>query len=159
MIPEVRASDIFDYGRGYAVSNFLDAVAPDVRCCDLLCTNPPFKPATQFAQRAFRLAPVVAFLLRVQWLEGEDRYQLILRDRPPTLYAPFVERVAMLRGRWEPGASTATAYAWFVWVDGAAPLPPFFIPPGRKRALTRLDDARRFGARTDVPLLDTMDPA
>ncbi|MBY0259581.1 hypothetical protein [Methylobacterium sp.] len=158
-IVQVRASDIFDYGRGYEVGDFLDAVAPAVRCCDLICANPPFKPAAQFARRAFQLAPVVAFLLRAQWLEGEDRYETILRDRPPTLYAPFVERVCMLRGRWEPKGSTATAYAWFVWVEGAAPLPPFFIPPGRKHALTRPDDARRFGARTDAPLLDPMDPA
>jgi hypothetical protein len=39
----------------------------------------------------------------------------LFRDRPPTLYAPFVERVPMVKGRWDPGASTATSYAWFVW--------------------------------------------
>lgn len=158
-IPLVRASDIFDYGKGYEVVDFLDAVAPITHRVDLICTNPPFRPAALFAHRAFLQARVVALLLRTVWFEGEDRYETIFRQRMPTLYAPFVERVAMLRGRWEPGASTATAYAWFVWVEGAAPLPTFLIPPGRKRALTRPDDARRFGAAVEAPLLDTMDPA
>lgn len=158
-IPEVRASDIFDYGKGYSLGDFLDAAVPARRCVDLICTNPPFKPATRFALRAFAQAPVVAFLLRSQWLEGEDRYEVILRDRPPTLYAPYVERVAMVRGRWDPDASSATAYAWYVWVDGVAPLPILLIPPGRKRALTKPDDAARFAVRADAPLLEAMDSA
>lgn len=159
VFPDARGSDVFDYGRGYPVHDFLDATVGLGRCFDLICTNPPFKPATQFALRAFPQAPVVAFLLRTQWLEGEDRYQSLLRDRPPTLYAPYVERVPMLRGRWDPDASTATAYAWFVWVEGAPRLPPFLIPPGRRRALTRPDDAARFAVRVEAPLLSTLDPA
>jgi hypothetical protein len=29
--------------------------------------------------------------------------------------AQFAERVHMVKGRWNPDASSATAYAWFVW--------------------------------------------
>jgi len=34
-------------------------------------------------------------LVRTTWIEGIGRYESIFRDRPPTLYAPFVERVPM----------------------------------------------------------------
>jgi len=148
------ASDIFDYGCGYQVADFLDPTVHPAVQPDAIITNPPFAPAVQFAERALELAPVVALLLRTNWLEGIERYQTLFRRRPLTLYAPFVERVPMVKGRWDPKASTATAYAWFVWVDGVAPRPLFQIPPGCREALTRPDDVRRFAVRSPAPLLD-----
>jgi hypothetical protein len=152
----VIATDIFDYGYGSRPVDFLDVqLAPTFAvCADWIITNPPFKPADQFALRALDLAHVgVALLLRVQWVEGEERYNSLFRDRPPTLVAPFVERVAMVKGRWDPDASTATCYAWFVWLHGAAPCAPFWIPPGCKAALTNVNDRRRFAtAHSDGPL-------
>ena len=103
------------------------------------------------------LASVVALLMRTAWLEGADRYRELLRDRPPTLCAQFVERVAMCRGRWEPEASSATAYAWFVWVRDAEPKPLFLIPPGCKAALTDRADFARFAALREAPLLSLLD--
>jgi hypothetical protein len=143
----VIATDIFDYGYGTAPVDFLDQLAPPFTSADWIITNPPFKPADQFAVRALDLARVgVALLLRTQWLESEDRYHSIFRDKPPSLFAPFVERVPMLRGRWEPDASTATSYSWFVWLRDVAPRAPFWIPPGCRSALTRVDDRRRFAS-------------
>ena len=151
----VIATDIFDYGYGTAPVDFLDRLMPAAADgVDWIITNPPFKPADQFALRAFDRAGVgAALLLRTQWLESEERYQSIFRHRPPTLFAPFVERVPMLRGRWEPDASTATSYSWFVWMRGLAPQPPFWIPPGCRAALSRPDDRRRFAwSSADEPL-------
>ncbi|MGV7034874.1 hypothetical protein [Methylobacterium symbioticum] len=153
----VHASDIFDYGRGYPVADFLDPATQLVPSVDLIATNPPFNVAVEFAERALGEAAVVALLLRTAWIEGEERYLRLFRDRPPTAFAPFVERVAMLRGRWEPNASTATSYAWFVWVSDAAPRAPIWIPPNCKRSLTRSDDARRFGFRAAAPLLASVE--
>lgn len=151
----VRGSDVFDYGRGYSVADFLDRDTRLTPPADLICTNPPFNAAVKFALRALDEANVaVALLLRTAWIEGEARYESLFRDRPPTVFAPFVERVPMVKGRWDPNASTATAYAWFVWVHGAAPRAPLWIPPGQKRMLTRSSDARRFGVMADAPLLD-----
>lgn len=149
-----RGSDVFDYGRGYEVADFLDAGTRLSPAADLICTNPPFNAAVRFALRALEEVSVVALLLRTAWIEGEARYDALFRDRPPTVFAPFVERVPMVRGRWDPSASTATAYAWFVWVAGATPRAPLWIPPGQRRARTRPDDARRFGVAVDAPLLD-----
>jgi hypothetical protein len=124
---------------------------------DWIITNPPFGQAHVMLDRAFDSAHAgVAFLCRLQWLEGAERYEAIFRDRPPTLLAPFAERVAMTEGGWDPAAATATAYAWFVWlIEDGFPVPPFgrhagrpgelrtlLIPPGRKRALTRESDKR-----------------
>jgi hypothetical protein len=147
----VVATDIFDYGYGTAPVDFLDQMLPSaVDTVDWIITNPPFKPADQFVLRALDVAAVgVALLLRTQWLESEDRYYSIFRDRPPSLFAPFVERVAMLRGRWEPDASTATSYSWFVWKRGAPPRSPFWIPPGCKATLSR-DCDRRFAFSAGV---------
>ncbi|MGU3386994.1 hypothetical protein ACLBYG_20960 [Methylobacterium sp. D53M] len=149
-----KGSDVFDYGRGYPVADFLDADTRLSPAADLICTNPPFNAAVKFALKALDEASVVALLLRTAWMEGEGRYEALFRDRPPTVFAPFVERVPMLRGRWDPAASTATAYAWFVWVDGEPPRAPLWIPPGQRRSRTRPDDARRFGVTADAPLFD-----
>jgi hypothetical protein len=124
-------------------------------------TNPPFNLACEFTLRALDLAiEGVAMLVRTQWIEGVGRYERLFRDRPPTLYAPFVERVPIVKGRWDPDALTATSYAWFVWRKSlvAEPTRVFWIPPGCRAALTLPDDRRRFAAWTlaqsDAPLLD-----
>lgn len=150
----VKATDVFDYGRGYGVADFLDPGTRVSTPVDLIAINPPFKIALAFAHRALEQASVVALLVRTAWLEGVSRYNGLFRDRPPTLFAPFVERVPMVKGRWDPDASTATAYAWFVWVNGAEPRPPFWIPPGQRRSLTLPTDRERFGVKRDAPLLE-----
>jgi hypothetical protein len=91
-------------------------------------------------------------LVRTQWIEGIGRYDKLFRDRAPALYAPFVERVPMVKGRWDPNASTATSYAWFVWCRRTdAPPRIFWIPPGRRAALTHVADRQRFAAWTLTP--------
>ena len=57
----------------------------------------------------------VAMLARTMFLERVRRYEAIYRDMPPTKFAQFIERVPMVKGRLDKKASTATAYAWFVW--------------------------------------------
>jgi hypothetical protein len=117
---------------------------------------------SQSRARALDLAnDGVAMLVRTQWIEGVGRYQKLFRDRPPTLYAPFVERVPMVKGRWDPEASTATAYAWFVWCKRASGLARIiWIPPGCRAGLARADDRRRFAAWSleppAAPLLDRL---
>ena len=75
--------------------------------------------------------------------------------------APFVERVPMVKGRWDPDASTATAYAWFVWCRCASGPPRvIWIPPGCRAGLSRPDDRERFAAwslrPTTAPLFDRL---
>ena len=150
---EVRATDIFDYGFG-DVADFLDGNA---RVADWIVTNPPFKLGEQFVRTAWPLARRgVAMLLRLAFLEGGARHSLLTRDCPLTVCAPFAERVPMVKGRWDPDASSATAYAWFIWRKGGPPRPTelHWIPPGTKARLSRPADVRAFGAKADAPLFD-----
>ena len=156
----VVASDVFSYGHGTAPHDFLHN-AP-LAAADWIITNPPFALACEFTLRALSLAADgAAMLVRTQWIEGAGRYEKLFRDRPPALYAPFVERVPMVKGRWDPDASTATAYAWFVWCRHAAGPPRvFWIPPGCRASLSRSDDRERFAAWSlkpaAAPLLDRL---
>src|SRR5262249_38661355 len=156
----VVASDVFDYGYGTAPHDFLHD-AP-LTAADWIITNPPFALACEFALRALALArDGVALLVRTAWIEGSGRYAKLFRDRPPALYAPFVERVPIVKGRWDPDASTATAYAWFTWSRHTIGLPRVvWIPPGCRASLSRPDDRERFAAwtlrPTAAPLLDRL---
>ena len=142
----LQTSDLYAYGRHHSVCNFLTVERPDPY--DWIITNPPFGAKTApFILRAIELARVgVAMFLRLQVLETIGRYEKIFGPHPPTLVAPFVERVNLCKGRWDPDGGTATAYCWIVWVRGRKPLPMYWIPPGRKAALTKTDDRARFAA-------------
>jgi hypothetical protein len=140
----VTATDLHQYGYGAAGQDFTD---PETDFHgDWIITNPPFGKLTeQFADRALQLAKVgVALFVRLQWLEGEGRYERIYEDRAPTVIAFFAERVNLCKGLWDPKGGTATAYIWLVWVKGEKPRAPVWIPPGRRAELTRADDVERF---------------
>ena len=99
----VTASDIFAYGYGTAPHDFIND--DPLTKPDWIITNPPFSIACEFTLRALEFASEgVAMLVRTQWIEGVGRYEKLFRERPPTVYAPFVERVPMVKGRWDPDA-------------------------------------------------------
>jgi hypothetical protein len=141
----VIASDIHDYG--YPDTKVADfRKGPSLRNADWIITNPPFGDVGEsFVLNAIDAAGTgVAMFMRVQWLDSIGRYERIFRDRPPTLIAFFAERVNLCKGHWDPEGSTATAYMWLVWIKGAEPRAPFWIPPGCRETLTKPDDVERF---------------
>lgn len=148
----VIATDVHDYGGLDAIGSFvgagLDVIPSPTGGVDWIITNPPFNLAEQFAERALCETRVgVAFLLRSTWVEGRERYEGIFSRRPMTAVAQFVERVPMVKGRWDPRASSATAYSWFVWQHAeTGPTRLIWIPPGCRNRLTKPDDVRRFGS-------------
>jgi hypothetical protein len=145
----VVASDVHQYGRN-AVRDFLwpdvadnpalgEGQRPKV---DWIITNPPFRLAEQFVNRGLELAGIgVAVLVRTVFLESIARYENLFRDRPPMIFAPFVERVPMVKGRLDRNVSTATAYCWLVWyrfdpdhdVEPRERCHVVFIPPCRAK--------------------------
>lgn len=132
-------SDVFQYpGTQYQKHDFAhDPPFP----VDWVITNPPFKLAEQFIRHALTFARKgVAMLVRSAFMEGVGRYQRLFKDNPPTIIYQFVERVPMVKGRYDIKASTATSYCWCVWVIGEERRPTEWIPPSRKR-LERLTDA------------------
>jgi hypothetical protein len=159
---QVVASDIFNYGYGQAPHDFLND-EPLARP-EWIITNPPFNLACEFTLHALDLASEgVAMLARTTWIEGKGRFEKLFRDRPPALYCPFVERLPMVKGRWDPDAATATSYAWFVWLQGVVGAAHVhWIPPGCRGELSRQDDRQRFAAWSlepaDAPLLTVGKP-
>lgn len=130
----VLASDVFDYGAGFDVRDYLDGSVDDWTTTDWTVMNPPFRLAEQFIERALVLSNRgVAVILRSAFLESVGRYERLFRDRPPTDVLQFVERVAMVKGKVDPEASSATAYAWLVWRKGSAGTALHWIAPCRKR--------------------------
>lgn len=152
----MRASDVHPYRSGQTVFDFLGPIAsPWGESLDWIVTNPPFNRAVDFVrighQRARR---GVAMLVRLAFLEGVKRHQLLYGEHPVTVVAPFSERVPMVKGRWDPEASSATAYAWFIWIKGIPPGPRLEpIGPGTRKRLQREGDLALFGLGGDAGLL------
>ncbi|HVA15439.1 MAG TPA: SAM-dependent DNA methyltransferase [Stellaceae bacterium] len=136
---EAQSADIANYGYG-EVRDFLTyPYATDTY--DWIITNPPFRLAEEFVLRALTLARVgVAIIARTVFLESSGRYRAIFENTPPAIFAQFVERVPMVKGRLDKAATTATGYCWLIWTKEKAVTPQLtWIPPCRK-ALERLGD-------------------
>lgn len=157
---QVEASDVHDYGVGYAVGSFIskppgvpfyDPIASPWRGGpDWIITNPPFSAIPDFIERAVELANVgVAFLTRTTFLEGGDRWRRLFNNptHRPSRVLQFAGRVPMQEGRWNPEGRTATSYAWIIWLrqrDLLFHSEFAWIDPDARKRLTRPDDALRF---------------
>ena len=142
----VEASDVYDYGAGFPVRDYLFGPPPET--VDWTIFNPPYRLAEEFIVRALATSRLgVAALVRSAFIEGVGRYSRLFSETPPDYVLQFTERVVMHRGKLSPKGSTATAYAWLVWITG--PCPPErpaptrlrWIAPCRKR-LEREEDYR-----------------
>lgn len=130
----VLASDVHDYGFGYDVNDYLFGPASHLSLTEWTITNPPFRLAEQFIERALDLSKVgVAVILRSAFLESVGRYERLFSRQPPSDVLQFVERVPMVKGIVDPEAASATAYAWLVWRKGIGGTRLHWIPPCRKR--------------------------
>jgi len=105
--------------------DFLDMAAPYVATeCDAIVTNPPYDHAAQFISNALEHVPKVCMLLRLAFLEGGTPKTEAGRLRARVLDGGdlarvhvFANRLPMMhRAGWKgPRASSAIAFAWFVW--------------------------------------------
>lgn len=163
---EVIATDIAEYGyaKQVATYDFLsNEPHPFADNIDWGIYNPPFDIPTNaalwFALKMLRVARIgVACFVRLQWLETITRYERLFRSQTPFQICQFVERVPIVKGRYDPEAGTMTSYIWVIWrrrtpFDDRDPK-YLWIPPGRAEALTRYDDAARFAEVRPLPLVD-----
>lgn len=135
---DVTSRDVADYGYG-EVEDYLRK-GPSEHY-DWVITNPPFKHGEQFIARALDMARGgVAFLVRTTFIESVGRYDRLFSKTPPAVFAQFVERVPMVKGRLDQSASTATGYCWLVWEKATShETKVVWIPPCR-RTLERAND-------------------
>jgi len=111
----VIASDIRDYGLEAceAPINYLEA-AP--RAIEGIVTNPPYRLAAEFVEKATEEAPYVAMLLRTNFLESTRRKSLFERKPPARVWVASRRLPMMHRLGWAgPQAPSNTCFAWFVW--------------------------------------------
>lgn len=116
----VDCADVHDYGAGFRVEDYLFP-GSDVSHVDWTISNPPFRLADRFIQKALETSHEgVAMIVRSAFLDGIGRYNSLFNKTPPTTILQFSERVVMHKGRLAPKGSTATAYCWLVWEHGEA---------------------------------------
>ncbi len=155
--PKVIASDLLAYD-GNALFDFCGDEDAPVRP-DWIVSNHPFGQTDTFIRRGReRARRGLALLMKISGLETIGREALMYGDPPLSVAAPFVERLPMHKGRWEPEGGTAAFYCWFIWFAAGVGFPApvvlgrprpviIHIPAGTEARLTRADDAQQLGAR------------
>lgn len=115
----VISTDLIDRGYGEGGRDFLmewSPVAPNI------VTNPPFRWAIEFTNRALQLTTgKVALFLRLAFLEGVER-GIWFPSTPLARVWVMSRRVPMSRGKLhvEGDGNGVMAFAWFVWEHGHA---------------------------------------
>lgn len=96
--------------------DWLTAKDPTWAECWGLVSNPPYRQALQFIQRAIDLKiKKHAWLLRLQFAEGEKRHRLLFSKTPPSRVHVFSERVQVSEQGVEQPRGGMIVYAWWVW--------------------------------------------
>ena len=121
---DVVSSDLIDRGYGEGGRDFLMEWAPRA---PHIVTNPPFRWAREFGDRALLLTRSpggkVALFLRLAFLEGIER-QRWFANTPLARVWVMSRRVPMQRGRLadmenrDENRGGVLAFAWFVWEHG-----------------------------------------
>jgi hypothetical protein len=126
---DIECRDYFDARVG---DYFQTTVEPPYN--DWIITNPPFSLANRFILKAINEAQIgVAMFCRLSLLEGANRYKTIFVETPPTIVAPFVERVTLIKNKVTKKRCSTTAYAWFVWyIHNMESTKIVWIPPCKK---------------------------
>lgn len=89
-----------------------------------IITNPPFKYALEFCQKALSVISnghKVAMFLKLQFLEGKKRKSFFLNNPPKTIYVSSSRLLCAKNAdfqRMRDGGGSAVAYAWYVWEKG-----------------------------------------
>lgn len=120
---EVISSDLIDRGYGEGGRDFMMEWAPRA---PNIATNPPFRWASEFIDRALMLTTgKVALFLRLAFLEGVGRpgiegRKAMFERTPLARVWVMSRRVQIQRGRLagEGDTNGVMAFAWFVWEHG-----------------------------------------
>jgi hypothetical protein len=130
----VRAFDIVPRGKHSTVQDYMTWVPDMSNRPDWIITNPPFNLAEEFIIKSLRIATTgVAIFARTSFIESVGRWNRLFNPFPPKYFAPFTERVPLLKGRLDKNGTTATSYSWFVWENtDSSTTEVKWIPPCRK---------------------------
>lgn len=113
----VLATDLKDRGYGILNIDFLKCTEPfdgDI------VTNPPYKYAQEFVEKALELVTdghKVCMFLKLQFLEGKARRKLFEATPPRTVWVSSSRLLCAKNGDFA-SAPSAVCYGWFVWEKG-----------------------------------------
>lgn len=111
----VYSSDLINRGYG-KVQDFLKDIHKDLHY-DIL-TNPPYKYALPFIKKALEIISggyYTIMLLKIQFLEGKERYKFFKENPPKYVYVHSERQKCALNNNFENVKSSAVCYAWFIW--------------------------------------------
>lgn len=115
---KVASTDLVDRGYGCGGVDFL-FVANDPPVKYDIITNPPYKYARQFVEKALNVVAngqKVAMFLKLTFLEGQARRDLFRKYPPQTVYVSSARLECGKNGEFT--GSSAVAYCWIVWRKG-----------------------------------------
>ena len=118
---EVYSSDIVNRGYGDDFFDFLKCTQEHDSWHGDIITNPPYKFAREFIEKAIELVKVgskVAMFLKLQFLEGQGRKKFFGKYPPKIIYVFSKRQSCAMNGQFEKYRVSAVAYAWFVWEKG-----------------------------------------
>lgn len=119
---DVLATDLVDYASPDQDESGFDFLMPFPvpTGIEAIVTNPPFKNAEAFVEKALTIAPKVAMLLRLAFIESERRRGILDNASLARIHVfrnrlPMMHRAGQGIEAVEKQASSALAFAWFVW--------------------------------------------
>lgn len=113
----VFSTDLID--RGYTGTQKIDFLKEDAHWFGDIITNPPYKFAREFVEKALKLVPEgnkVAMFVKLTFLEGQGRRALFRKLPPKTVYVSSARLECGKNGVFT--GTSAVAYCWIVWEKG-----------------------------------------
>lgn len=97
--------------------DFLSDEYPLAQNIDYIIMNPPYGVIEPFCMKALGVASKGVLMLgRLQFLEGQSRFNKIFNECPPTDVYVYIERINCFKnGDFNNPQASAQAYAWFYW--------------------------------------------
>ena len=115
---EVDSYDLYDHGYGKASVNFLESSLK----YECFLTNPPYKYALPFVRKALEnVLPsgYVIMLLKIQFLEGKERYKFFRKNPPKFVYVNSSRQNCARNADFKTHIrNSAICYSWFIWQKG-----------------------------------------
>lgn len=116
------ATDLIYRGYGSSVSeNFLKITETGKDYFGDIVTNPPYKYAKEFVEKALELVQTgrkVCMFLKLTFLEGKARKEFFKQNPPKIIYVCSGRIPCAKNGDFEAIGQSAACYAWFVWEKG-----------------------------------------
>lgn len=114
----VTSYDLYNHGYDSIKQDFLKS---EIKA-DCILTNPPYKYALEFIQKALKnINPngYVLMLLRIQFLEGKKRNLFFKKFPPKYVYVYSSRQNCAKNGDFKTyDRNSATCYAWYIWKEG-----------------------------------------